>query len=134
MIEVRDYQKEDYELLKGWWSARSARFVPEELLPPDGKLVSVDGVPVFAAFVYYATTQTMAWLAHMISRPGIVRDEKNEPFKMLIYCLEKEAKDRGYKCFIANVSNGSLLTRLCQEGYQLMDFDAVTLTKDLMEV
>lgn len=129
MIEVRDYQKEDYELLKDWWVAAHGYAMPEHWLPGIGYIAFEGDVNICAAFMYHDPSAKFAWVAWHTFNQEIRGVKRSDAFKVLISRFDDKAKEMGIGEMFTAVNNPSLLGRLLVNNYTATDVDCVHLIR-----
>jgi hypothetical protein len=121
MYSIIPLQYSDYdEFLIGWWDEWGWVPPTRDFLPDDGKggiLVSYDGIPVCAGFLY-TTNSKVAWVDWIISdRSFRKEEERKECIRLLVSTLTNIAKKTGHKFAYALIKHKGLIEAYESLGY-----------------
>lgn len=120
MFEVRPYKKEDYQDFCAWWAQWGWDAVPLEFLPADGVVVSVDGKPVCAVFIYLTNTP-ICWIENYISSKDCDKAVRGDALDLLILSALEKAKDLGACVAMSSIRHAGLGRRLEKSGFVVSD-------------
>lgn len=97
-LEARIYglQVGDYQLVNDWWMARHDRPFLETLIPPLGVFAERDGEPQAVAWAYESAGVGVAFLEHVITRPGLSFKDADAAFGCCLRGIEFLLRGRGY--------------------------------------
>lgn len=101
-IEARIYTPDDLPMLRQW-AEFHGRELATEVLPPLGVIVSRDGEPEAALFVYLSVGVGVAFLEHAITRPMLSAKKTRESLMHATTAILAAAREQGegYNVFIA---------------------------------
>lgn len=120
-LEVFDYREyPNAELIvSSWWEERKDGPFPSNLLPPVGVVVTVDGEPAAALWMYMAVGCGVAFLEWPVTAPGLGAKAAT-PMRFAIEALAAVAKAHDYG--LLRVSTLPKIARFLQrEGWKLED-------------
>lgn len=87
---LREYTKEDYIEVSGWFHSRSIS-ITEDYLPPTGFIV-----PGIAAGFVYATDANFCIFESFIGNPQVSKEERQKALREIVPAMIREAKEMGY--------------------------------------
>ena len=130
-ITTRDYRDSDYLDVVTWWE--SWKFTPllKEILPDTGAITLVDGVPMFAAWLYLTNSciHCITWFVRRkVYMPRKVRDKG---VIVTFNYLEKLSKDMQGKVIFTMTANKTLRNILPLTGYELVETNSSEFIKTL---
>lgn len=121
MIAVERFQIEKhYETVCGWWTAQKWPCVPLAHLPKTGVIVTLDGAPAAAAWLY-RTDSAICWLEFIVADPEVRRERRAAILSVLLSSLKLIAETMGYQTIFTSGKNVSLGERLKLQGFQPTD-------------
>lgn len=109
---VRDFRKEDYELVCGWWKQHKFPPPPLDLLPATGYIAD----EAAAAWLYLSNTP-VAWLEFTVVDPNAEKAVRHEAIDKLLRNIFARAKAIGNKIIFAAASEPSYCHRLKNMGF-----------------
>jgi hypothetical protein len=127
MLEVRSYNPTDYNMLSVWWNAHKWPPMPEQFLPPTGRVVEINGKPVCAGFLY-KTDSAFAWLEWLVSDPSSGKMERSQALDSLIAALISDAQALGFQAIHTSARHPGLIDRYQAHGFVLADSQMTNLT------
>ena len=123
-MNVRIYQPEDYETVKGWWVAHGQhedRVCPANALPEDGFIID----DVCCAWVYLSANAPMCRLGWPVSNPGAKPKDVCNGLESVIISLHEFARSCGCPLMEATFSAPSLQRLMKKLGFQTGDTNLV---------
>ena len=121
---LRNFTKDDYELLTEWWHNWKWPAMPLEALSDTGLCISaLDGEPLAIGFVYL-TNSTIAWVEWITASPHIDKRERAAAVRFLLDELCDLAKDRGKKVLFSSLNpekTPGLLAKYQERGFIVTD-------------
>lgn len=121
MFELRQLQEDDWDMLASWWKWWRWPEMPKDMLPENGTggfLVSKDGIPIVAGFVYTSNSK-LAFLDWIVSNPEYKNKDRKKAIAMLITMSEEAFRESGYKYMITFGRNKSLIDTHVELGYHI---------------
>lgn len=110
----------DYDICKGWWTARGGAAPDRFMLSQCGSVAEYDKEPIAVAFMYLdcagSGVAEIGWLA---TNPSSSKFIRGKALKLLIENLTQIAKDLNYWIVSCNYENVSLIRSLCKSGFQI---------------
>lgn len=99
-LQVRVYglKAGDYQLVNEWWMRHNQTPLPETMLPPNGVIVELDGVPLGALWCYESFGVGVAFLEWPCSAPGLGQREALAVFAFAVEACVHLAKSHGDFC------------------------------------
>lgn len=129
-IEVKQIGIEEHKIAVEWGKKKhDFPIMPFEILPKRGFMSFVDGVPVFAAWMYITDEHLMGFIAYVIANPGTDTHHRKIGFEALMNEFENEAEKQKISFFFTSGNTGSLVTRMKNDGFTVCDPDVVHLIK-----
>ncbi len=121
MMKFRYLETSDYPMLCKWWSDNRFPIPPQEFLPrngTDGILITKDGVPLCAGFIYETSSPVLAWIEYIVANFD-VKDKvlRKESQNFLIETLIEICRQMGKKYIYTNVKHESLINTLRNCGF-----------------
>lgn len=131
-MKAREYSPADYPMVSAWWKARGLPAVQEVVLPKCGIVVESDeGVPAAAAWVYFDNSTPMAWLAWLVTEPGLVGARADATLAAILGAATVAAKAQRRLVLFTDSPRPSLTRWLLAEGFLLNHESAAMLAKFL---
>lgn len=125
-MKVRRVTREDYEALKGWWSAQKWEAPPLECLPTVGFMIE----DVCAGFLYQ-TDSAFSWLEFVIANPDTDKKVRSEALDLVINALTKASKELGYKAIYTTLNHPKLIERYQKHGFMKTDEGITALVRSI---
>lgn len=120
MLDIRQLIESDYDTLCKWWITWGFEPVPRDFLPRNatgGLLVSEDGIPIVAAFIYN-TDSAICWIDWVVSNKEYrKKPQRKQAIEILINSLTNIAKEAGYTYAYALIKNDKLVNIYEGLGY-----------------
>jgi hypothetical protein len=121
MISVELLQADKhYETVTEWWKAQNWPVIPLSHLPKTGFLVSHDGKPAAAGWLY-KTDSAMCWLEFIVASPEIRHEPRASVLSVLISSAKMAAELMGFQTVFMSIQNQSLGSRLEAQGFTASD-------------
>lgn len=133
MITVREYQKEDYAMLAGWWKGHGWDAVPEAILPKLGIIVELDGSPTAAGWLYMDNSVGVAMLEWVVTSPGVKPIQAYRGIQNLIGFLSERALELDYGVVLAACRQPALVRVYERNGFTKTDEKVTHLVRVLRE-
>lgn len=128
---TRLYKPEDYAEISRWWTQRRLAAVPKSILPKTG-IVSEDATgSLAAAWVYLDNSVGLAWLAWVVTRPGLPGRRAPMVLQGLVGCCEAVAEELGYKVMFTMTHRPGFGRWLQREGFTANHSGMVQFFKEL---
>jgi|2_EtaG_2_1085320.scaffolds.fasta_scaffold00353_4 hypothetical protein len=118
---IKEIKDEECEIVKGWWAERGFPVIPRPALPDDGFIAFVEGKPMMAGFLYFATSGASCWLAWVVGNPDSSFEERDEGFKILTEYVESLSKSKGLMWLTISNNNDNLIKKCETLGYTVAD-------------
>ena len=116
-MDFRIFEKDrDYPTLYGWWKRHNAAVIEPFLLPEFGVMVSQDGKPVLASFLYTSTCGA-AMIGWTVSDPDTGAVTRVKAMETAYNALEELAKGFGVRQVMAFSSEPGLTKFMMKRGY-----------------
>lgn len=130
-LEWRHITVDDYNcILLDWWKAWGWPEPPTLDMLPEGYLISNDGVPIYAGFIFYTGT-TIGWLEFVVSNRTASPAQRREGLGYLIEVISNIAKYKGVKVLFTSTNYSAFKNSLMKQGFEIGDTDVFQLTKKL---
>lgn len=101
MIQIRNYKKEDFEMVKSWWDAAGEVAPLPDMMPEESSFIAeIDGRPALAISLYLTNTPEICYVENFIGNPDLKGLSRNSASHLLINHIEKFASSLGYKRLI----------------------------------
>lgn len=118
---VRHLKEEDYTMLSEWWVFWWKKPVNRLALPDnmeDGILISVDGKPACAGFLYSTSASGVFIMEFIISNPKI-KDKiaRKQAIDFTIKCIIEQAKKAGAISILSWIKNEHLINKYLDHGF-----------------
>ena len=129
----RALDRNDYEMLVGWWSAWGWPTPPSlGMLPADAFLVynTETLTNVYAGFLYRTGT-SIAWLEYVVSNKGASVDERRGGLEYLVGVVGTIAKHYGAEMLFSSTISPAFCQSLINTGFVLGDKNVNHLIKNL---
>lgn len=110
-MQVRLFEKEDYETVCEWWDQWGVARIPFEFLPPTGFIVD----RTCAVFVY-KTDSPICWIEHYISSKSVT-EGRSEAINLMIEFTMKFVKAQGFSVVMSSIKHEGLKKRLKSLGF-----------------
>ncbi len=118
---VRHLKEEDYSMLAEWWKLWRWTPVPREALPDnleDGILISVNGEPACAGFLYSTSASKLFIMEFIISNPKIKdKEARKKAVDFTIKCIIEQAKKAGAVTILSWIKNEHLINKYLDNGF-----------------
>lgn len=118
---LRHLNEEDYSFLSEWWKFWWKQPVKRFILPDDlgdGVLISVDGEPACAGFLYATSSSSMFMIEFIISSPKIKdKEARRLAVDYTIKTLLELAKKAGAVSVLSWVKNEHLMNKYLDNGF-----------------
>ena len=107
---VRPYEGgQDFHMIESWWSHHNpgnGNPFRETLLPPDGWVVEKDGEPVAAGWLYKSYGIGVAFLEHLVTRPGMTVGLAVESLGHVLGAAKAHCREFDYGIIVAHALPG----------------------------
>lgn len=118
MAAARPFNRtSDYALVASWWEGHKLPVAPLAWLPRRGWIVSSDGKPVLAGFVYQLDNTEMYWIEGIVSNPDSTKEERNEAMPVLFETATQAAREAGASIVLGSSSFDSLTGKYKEAGF-----------------
>ena len=117
MIELRNYEPQDYHLAASWWAGHGVTATPQECVPKLGVIALVGGVETFAAWVSMDNSCGLCFLLWPVSNPEAPARAVAACVEPVIGCLMATAKSLGYHTMLGITHADSLVRKLRGIGF-----------------
>ena len=107
-------------IITEWANKRNFPAPSKEFLPPTGILLSWQGKPIAAAFLF-KTDANVACIAHLFSDPDADKDIRQEAVKVAIDFLTQSARYMGFKMVTMSTNIVSLGERIEKMNFEKTD-------------
>lgn len=115
-MNIRLYNKNDYQMIKGWWVDSNECPPLEDMLTEDSTFIlEMHGKARMCISVYITNSKAVAYLENFVKDPGF--KDSNACSKILVEHAEKFAKDKGYKYLMCLSYKEKLKSRYEKLGY-----------------
>lgn len=133
MISVEFFQADKhYETVAKWWADHNWPAVPLSHLPQTGIIVSHNGKPAAATWIY-KTDSAFCWMEWIVANPEIRREARSSCLSVLISTAKILAKFMGFRSIYMSISNPSLAQRIEAQGFKSSDQEMTNYVCDLSE-
>lgn len=115
-MNIRLFNKNDYETIKMWWY--KAHEIPPtlEMLPEDSTFIlELDNKPKVSLTVYLTNSKHLAYLENFAKDPEL--EDSKQYTELLAKHVEKFAKEQGYKVLACLAYKDKLKKRYEDLGY-----------------
>lgn len=97
-INIRNYKKNDWPMVKGWWDVQKEYAPLETMMPTNSSFIAeIDGNPALAVCLYLTNTPEVCYVENFVGNPELKGLVRKEATKILLNHITKFAFDRGYK-------------------------------------
>lgn len=111
MINIRNYTKTDYPMIRNWSEYSGEGVLPEAFIPEDSTFVlEYNNVPVFSVCVLL-TNNCVSYLENFISDMNYKEKNRHELSDALLNHASNFAKEKGYKYLLIMCYRESLKKR-----------------------
>lgn len=122
---LRHLTENDYETLSGWWKFWWKQTVHRKALPDnmgDGIMISVDGEPACAGFLY-ATSSSHVFMMEFIISSNKIRDKeaRKKALDYTVKCLIELAKKAGAISIFSSIKHPNLIKVYQENGFVVTD-------------
>ncbi len=107
-MEIRDYQKADFQIIDAWCESWGWPRDSEHLLSDLGMVVKHDNKVLSMGFIY-TTNSPWAWLGFVMGNPKLDKIERRDSLGLLVRGLKAKAGEMGFTVMIANTDHPTLL-------------------------
>ena len=115
-MNIRLYNKSDYEMIKNWWIDSNECPPFEDMLTEDSTFIlEMHGKARMCISVYMTNCKAIAYLENFIKDPNF--KDSNTCSKILVEHAEKFAKDNGFRHLVCLSYKEKLKTRYEKLGY-----------------
>lgn len=115
-MNIRQFQKNDYEVIKMWWYLANEPSPTIEMLPEESTFVlEIDNAPQACITVYLTNTNYLAYLENLVRNPKL-QNNKNH-IEILVKHAENFTKKLGYKILLCMSYKEKLKKRYEEMGY-----------------
>lgn len=111
---------QDYPLLKSWWETRKFPPANPAFMPPTGILVSCEGEPICAGFLFKSDANA-AILGNIVSSPTAMGDLRHRALDALLETLVAIAKGEGFGMVCCSTDLPRLMKRFEKHGFAQTD-------------
>jgi hypothetical protein len=108
------------EVLPAWWKAWGWPAIGVDHLPETGLMVSHEGKPVCAGFLY-KTDSKFAILEWVVGDPAADKSLRHMSVDILVQGLVDEAKRQGFKSVFSSIRHHRLLESYKKAGFMVTD-------------
>jgi hypothetical protein len=129
-FEAQIYNSSHYHLLVKWFSARRFPRPDSRYLPPNGLVISCNGVPLVAGFLFCSDAKIAA-IAHLVADPDSAQEPRRKALEILIGLLTNRAQDLGMGQVGCSTNLKSLGCRFENMGFQKLDENISTYRRNL---
>ena len=120
-IRIREYAKEDYPVLRGWWQAHDAEPMPEQIIPQSSCVVEdEEGAAAFGA-VFLCNANHVAFFHGMVTRPGMCMKHSYRMLKALQDGIDIIMASGGHTILFGTVQPGAMLRGAKRLGFNWSD-------------
>lgn len=109
-----------YEIICVWWQAHRWQVLPRSMLPSNGVVISVDGVPAVAGFLYL-TDSKISWLEWIVGNPEMSPFVRRPAIKKLLEVMTQLSDSLGYRVMFSSLSHRGLMTLYEEAGFEKTD-------------
>lgn len=120
-----------YSIVCEWWSHHGFTVLPRGILPSEGYISFVGEKPIFAAWLYTATSGSLGLMVWLTANPESKKDERVEGFKILSNHISEVAEENKIKILITATNNNSLCDRFLDNGFKKADENVIHLFKEI---
>ncbi len=121
MISVELFNPDKhYEAVCGWWTAQKWPTVPLSHLSGTGIVVSHDGKPAAAAWIY-KTDSAYCLLEWIVASPEVRREARASALSALISSAKVAAQLMGFRSMFMTIKHESLAKRIRAQGFVATD-------------
>ncbi len=100
---VRSFEmKRDFVMVNQWSRAHGRDGLPAAYLPPDGIILTLQGEPIAAGWLYKSLGVGVAFLEHVHTRPGLTPKQAREAIAVLVTYFRDNAKADNYGVLLAH--------------------------------
>jgi hypothetical protein len=131
MITVEFFEpQKHYETVAGWWAAQDWPVMPLTHLPKTGFVVSHQGKPACAGWLY-KTDSAMCWLEFIVASPEIRHEPRSAVLSVLVSSARMAAELMGFQTIFMSTASQSLGSRLGAHGFKASDKSMTNYVCDL---
>lgn len=132
MFNVRNFKKQDFEMVKKWWKDQN-EFPPTlEMLPEESTFIcEYEKFPMVAITLYLTNSKEFCMLDNFIGNPEIPKGLRKDASALIIDYAEKFAKELGYKSIFCMALHDKLSKYYQSFGYQQRLTNVSTFNKEL---
>jgi len=129
----RPLNKEDYEIICGWWKWWRWPVLPKTALPNSGEggfMVEKNNIPIVSGFLYISNSK-MAMLEWIVSNPKYKENDRKEAIELLINQVEIFCKDLDVKHIITLGRNKHLIETHRKLGWHVDNKTSYEIIKNI---
>lgn len=116
-MNIRNFKKSDFEMIKTWWNEAQEMPPTLEMLPEDTTFIlEVNNEPQVCITVYLTNTNYVAYLENFVKNPNLKENSKQHTEALVKYA-EEFCKDKGFKVLVCLSYKKKLETRYQDLGY-----------------
>jgi hypothetical protein len=121
MISVDYFNPEKhYETVAAWWKASDWPVVPLSHLSQTGLVVSNNGAPAAAAWIY-KTDSAFCILEFIVADPAVRREARTNVISVLVSAAKMLCRSMGFQSIYMSIKNDSLAKRIEAHGFKPTD-------------
>jgi hypothetical protein len=115
------YSEKDYMVIAPWWTAHGFPEVPITMLPKSGVVITDEGKPVAAAWLYMSNSNGVAMMEWVVTNPENTPKQSVSAIRCLVGAVREMAKNCGYSFILAAAKQPSLIRLFERGGFMKTD-------------
>lgn len=124
-MKIRSYESGDFSTLMHFWTQKGLQEIPEDFIPPIGRVVVRDEGTLLAAAFLVQSDGGMAAISFVCGNPMVEADERGAALSILLIHLRDLAREIGYRFIGASTNVPALQKRFERLGLTPTDRDVV---------
>lgn len=131
LISVELFQADKhYAAVAKWWTEQGWPVLPLTHLSGTGVVVSNNGAPVAATWIY-KTDSAICWIEWIVASPEIRHELRSNVLSVLLSSATMLAKSMGFQSIFTSTNKHSLESRLTSHGFKATDRGVTQMIQDL---
>lgn len=126
MMELRQYERDDYFEVSDWFHARKGESFPLKYLSPIGIIA-----PGIAAGFLVTTNTGFCILEPFISNPGAPEEQRHKALDMILVKLCEKARNMNFDIVYGFSTSQPMLERAYAQGFEIQEVNSTTVIKRL---
>lgn len=129
-MNIRNYKKEDFKLIKSWWASVGQYGPTEKQMPEESSFIlELNNKPVLAVSAYLTNTD-VAYIENLITDPSF-KDNRKVYTNAIMDYIFKFVQLNGYKYAVGFTTHEKLVKRNLNMGFDKAVNNLYLLAKEL---